>query len=156
MQIRYPIEVIKKKIATRIEYKIRWNTGTVTYEPMTDLTPELLQIVNQWELKQNKKKKGKIIVKGNKKTQKITRQQQNNIVQLEEIPTQNKKPIPHRERIVENGVVKEARKISGKIEFQIMLKEEQELRWTNLEEVKARIPVALCDYLLQRIKFSGK
>ncbi|CAK74956.1 unnamed protein product (macronuclear) [Paramecium tetraurelia] len=156
MQIRYPIEVIKKKIVTRIEYKIRWNTGTITYEPMTDLTPEILQIVNQWELKQNKKKKRIIVGKSNKKTQKITRKQQNNIMPLEEIPPQNQKSIPHRERIVENGVVKEARKISGKIEFQIMLKEEQELRWTNLEEVKTRIPIALCDYLLQRIKFSGK
>lgn len=29
-----------------------------------------------------------------------------------------------------------------------MLKEEQEFRWTNLEEVKTRIPIALCDYLL--------
>ncbi|CAD8140134.1 unnamed protein product [Paramecium pentaurelia] len=156
MQIRHPIQVIKKKVINRIEYKIKWNTGTITYEPMTELTPELLQLVNQWELIQHSNKKEKIIEKSDQKTLKITRQQQKNSMQLEEIKPQPKQLIPHRERLVENGVVKEARKIQGKIEFLIMLKDEQELRWTNLEEVKTRIPIALCDYLLQRIKFSGK
>ncbi|CAD8061641.1 unnamed protein product [Paramecium sonneborni] len=156
MQIRNPVQVIKKKIFDRIEYKIKWNTGSITYEPMTELTPQMLYLVNQWELIQHQKKREKLGEKSNQKIQKITRLQQKNEMQLEEIQVQSKKIISHKERIVENGVVKEARKISGKIEFLIMLKDEQELRWTNLEEVKSRIPIALCDYLLQRIKFNGK
>jgi lysyl-tRNA synthetase class I len=39
MQEKYPIEIIKRKVTSRIEYKMRWNTGSITYEPMVELTP---------------------------------------------------------------------------------------------------------------------
>lgn len=42
MQIKHPVLVLKKKVKERIEYKIKWSTGSITYEPMVELTPEML------------------------------------------------------------------------------------------------------------------
>lgn len=63
---------------------------------------------------------------------------------------------PHKPRDTQKGVVKSMRKSEGKIEFLIIMKDEGYERWASLEEVSKRIPVAVCDYLLQKVKFGGK
>ncbi|CAD8185407.1 unnamed protein product [Paramecium pentaurelia] len=50
---KFPIELIKKKVQENtISYKFRWNNGTISIEPMIQLTPQLLELVHQYELKQ--------------------------------------------------------------------------------------------------------
>jgi hypothetical protein len=52
--------------------------------------------------------------------------------------------------------VKSIRKNGNDIEFLVLLKSEGIEKWVGLEEVKMTIPVALCDYLLLKVKFGGK
>ncbi|CAD8086445.1 unnamed protein product [Paramecium primaurelia] len=50
---KFPIELIKKKVQENtISYKFRWNNGTISIEPMIQLTPQLLELVHQYELRQ--------------------------------------------------------------------------------------------------------
>ncbi|CAK87995.1 unnamed protein product (macronuclear) [Paramecium tetraurelia] len=151
MQIKHPVQVLKKKVEERIEYKIQWNTGSITYEPMIELTPEMLSLVNQWELEEHYKKNSKSSEKIESKTMKIVEEQLNQMMEVEK-----PKLTPHKERSSEKGYVKSLRKNEGRIEFWIYIHEEGIERWVSLEEVKSRIPIALCDYLLQKIKFGGK
>ncbi|CAD8144925.1 unnamed protein product [Paramecium octaurelia] len=151
MQIKHPVLVLKKKVKERIEYKIKWNTGSITYEPMVELTPEMLSLVNQWELKEHSKMNVKSIEKNNTKITKIIEEQLRYKMEVEK-PNLS----PHKERSSEKGYVKSLRKNDGRIEFWIYIHDEGIERWVTLEEVKNRMPIALCDYLLQKIKFGGK
>ncbi|CAD8178503.1 unnamed protein product [Paramecium octaurelia] len=50
---KFPIELIKKKVQDNtISYKFKWNNGTISIEPMSQLTPQLLELVHQYELNQ--------------------------------------------------------------------------------------------------------
>ncbi|CAK58294.1 unnamed protein product (macronuclear) [Paramecium tetraurelia] len=151
MQIKHPVLILKKKVKERIEYKIKWNTGTITYEPMVELTPEMLRLVNEWELQEHYSKNGKSIEKNNTKITKIIEEQLKYRMEVEK-----PKLTPHKERSSEKGYVKSLRKNDGRIEFWIYIHDEGIERWVTVEEVKNRMPIALCDYLLQKVKFGGK
>ncbi|CAD8059827.1 unnamed protein product [Paramecium sonneborni] len=153
MHTKHPVLVLKKKVDERIEYKIKWNTGSITYEPMVELTPEMLEIVSQWELQEHQKKNMKSDEKMNQKRTKIVEEQ---IKQRIEVEKPKVSLSPHLERKSEKGYVKSLRKNDGRIEFWIYIHEEGIERWVSLEEVKNRMPIALCDYLLQKVKFGGK
>lgn len=46
MLSKKPVHVLKKKLyPDLIMYKIAWSNGSITYDPMTQLTPEMLEIV---------------------------------------------------------------------------------------------------------------
>lgn len=50
---KFPIELLKKKVQDNtIYYKFKWNNGAISIEPMSQLTPQLLELVHQYELKQ--------------------------------------------------------------------------------------------------------
>ncbi|CAD8056851.1 unnamed protein product [Paramecium sonneborni] len=151
MHTKHPVSVLKKKVDERIEYKIKWNTGSITYEPMVELTPEMLIIVSQWELQEHQKKNMKSNEKINQKRNKIIEEQQKQRMEIEK-----PKVLPHKERSSEKGYVKSLRKNDGRIEFWIYIHEEGIERWVSLEELKNRMPIALCDFLLQKVKFGGK
>ncbi|CAK87235.1 unnamed protein product (macronuclear) [Paramecium tetraurelia] len=58
---KFPIELIKKKVQDNtITYKFKWNNGTISIEPMSQLTPQLLELVHQYELKQYYETKKKV------------------------------------------------------------------------------------------------
>lgn len=51
--VKQPVQLIKKKrYPDCIMYKFRWSNGALSIEPMTALTPEMLVLVHDFELKQ--------------------------------------------------------------------------------------------------------
>ncbi|CAD8100506.1 unnamed protein product [Paramecium sonneborni] len=51
---KFPIELIKKKVnQNTIAYKFKWSNGTISIEPMSQLTPQMLELVHKYELQQH-------------------------------------------------------------------------------------------------------
>lgn len=43
---RVPVKVLKKKITSKnILYKMEWENGSITYEPLADLTPQMMPLI---------------------------------------------------------------------------------------------------------------
>ncbi|CAD8142072.1 unnamed protein product [Paramecium pentaurelia] len=108
---------------------------------MIQFKPDMFQLINQWGLEQHQKKNLKSSQKINLKTTKIIEEQLKQSMEIEK-----QKLIPHKERSSEKGT----------IEFLIYTHDECIERLVTLEEDKNRIPIVLCDYLLQKIKFGRK
>ncbi|CAK88651.1 unnamed protein product (macronuclear) [Paramecium tetraurelia] len=51
--IKFPTELIKKKVYEHtIAYKFKWSNGTISIEPMNQLTPQMLELVHEYEMQQ--------------------------------------------------------------------------------------------------------
>lgn len=48
--------IIKKRVGhRRILYKVKWSNGSISYEPLRTMEAEMLQIVEQWEIREHYK-----------------------------------------------------------------------------------------------------
>ena len=53
MNTKRPVELLKKKVSPdAIMYKFKWSNNSVSIEPMTQLTPDMLVLVHEYELRQ--------------------------------------------------------------------------------------------------------
>jgi hypothetical protein len=52
MNAKRPVELLKKKVSPdSIMYKFKWSNNSVSIEPMTQLTPDMLVLVHEYELR---------------------------------------------------------------------------------------------------------
>ncbi|CAD8048376.1 unnamed protein product [Paramecium primaurelia] len=108
---------------------------------MIEFKPDMFQLINQWGQEQNQKKNLKSSQKINLKTTKIIQEQLKQSMEVEK-----QQLILHKKRSSEKGT----------IEYLIYTHDEGIERLVTLKEVKNSVTIALCDYLLQKIKFGRK
>ncbi|CAD8044689.1 unnamed protein product [Paramecium primaurelia] len=199
MNSKHPVELLKKKIDPEaIMYKFRWSNNSVSIEPMTQLTPEMLVLVHDYELKQlghdpqepkpqkhikqdtqvitqinngkkqeeqKKEKKSndkiekvdkteKIVEKPQEKHQEKQKQQQQQ-KDPDIIPNNNTGNGPHKPRKSKPCQVKQVRHDNGRVDFLVCFEDSADQKWISLDEMKEKSPVAVCEFLLGKVKYGG-
>ncbi|CAD8059418.1 unnamed protein product [Paramecium sonneborni] len=183
MYIKHPIELLKKKVnADSISYKFKWSNNSVSIEPFTQLTQEMLVLVNNYELKQlgydpQEPKPSKHIKLDSQNTKCIEEQKKEGRPSersdkiLDKTPEKQKQSkdsdsiqtninsasnsIAHKPRKSKNCQVKSVRHNDGKIEFLVSFDDSTETKWTSLDEMKIKAPLAVCEFLLGKVKYGG-
>ncbi|CAK75146.1 unnamed protein product (macronuclear) [Paramecium tetraurelia] len=192
MNIKHPVELLKKKIDPEaIMYKFRWSNNSVSIEPMTQLTPEMLVLVHDYELKQlghdpqepkpqkhikqdtqpitqfangkkpeeqkREKKSNEKVDKAEKVVEKPQEKQKQQLSQkdLDNALNNNIGNGPHKPRKSKPCQVKQVRHDNGRVDFLVCFEDSADQKWISLDEMKEKAPVAVCEFLLGKVKYGG-
>ncbi|CAD8133043.1 unnamed protein product [Paramecium octaurelia] len=192
MNSKHPVELLKKKIDPEaIMYKFRWSNNSVSIEPMTQLTPEMLVLVHDYELKQlghdpqepkpqkhikqdtqpitqianakkpeeqkKEKKSNDKVDKAEKVVEKPQEKQKQQLPQkdLDNTLNNNVGNGPHKPRKSKLCQVKQVRHDNGRVDFLVCFEDSADQKWISLDEMKEKAPVAVCEFLLGKVKYGG-
>ncbi|CAD8056480.1 unnamed protein product [Paramecium sonneborni] len=181
MNTKHPIELLKKKVnADSISYKFKWNNNSVSIEPFTQLTQEMLILVNNYELRQlgydpQEPKPSKHIKQdtenGKQLEEKRERRHSEKSDKTLDKPSQKQKQskdtdsiqaninsvsiTSHKPRKSKPCQVKSVKHDNGKIEFLVCFDDSTETKWVTLDEMKEKAPLAICEFLLGKVKYGA-
>ncbi|CAD8144541.1 unnamed protein product [Paramecium octaurelia] len=181
MNIKHPIELIKKKVnSDGITYKFRWSNNSVSIEPMTQLTQEMLVLVNDYELRnlgfdpqepkpQKHIKQDSQMIRQPEEQKRERRQSEKRDKSLDKAPEKQKQAkdsdsvqtnnttgnTAHKPRKSKPCQVKSVKHDCGRIEFFVCFDDSTESKWVSLEEMKEKAPLAVCEFLLGKVKYGG-
>ncbi|CAD8197602.1 unnamed protein product [Paramecium octaurelia] len=119
---KFPIELIKKKFYEHtIAYKFKWSNGTISIEPMNQLTPQMLELVHEYELQQYYQTQKKVKLNSPQISPKkclpnsITDFQQTSLLKKQEPSTiTNKAPVKTPQNILPYDIIQQREKSNSR------------------------------------------